>query len=151
MPKPMQNSPSERSFGRRAKSSGSARPITGSVMLAMLNLNPKIDTIQNVVVVPMLAPMIRPTASTTVSSPALTKLTIITVVADEDCTRHVTRKPVPTPTNRLPVIVRMMLRNFSPESFWRASDMIFMPNRNMPRPPRMESAVRIMSACNGKV
>lgn len=47
-----------------------------------------------------------PMASTSVRRPALTKLTIMTVEAVEDWTMQVTRNPVPTPANRLPVMVR---------------------------------------------
>ena len=47
-----------------------------------------------VTVVPMLAPIITPMALLSVISPAFTKLTSISVVAVDDCTRTVTKKPV---------------------------------------------------------
>ena len=45
----------------------------------------------------MLAPMMTPMACVSVSKPALTKLTTITVVADEDWITVVISKPVITP------------------------------------------------------
>ena len=51
---------------------------------AISNLKPRIEIIQAVTVVPILAPMITPIACERVSSPALTKLTTSTVVALED-------------------------------------------------------------------
>ena len=46
-----------------------------------------------VLVVPMLAPKINPTPWVSVISPALTKLDIITVETELDCTRKVTITP----------------------------------------------------------
>lgn len=51
---------------------------------AMEKLNPKKDTIQAVIVVPMFAPKITPMACSSVSISAFTKLTTITVVAPLD-------------------------------------------------------------------
>ncbi|OPZ73710.1 MAG: hypothetical protein BWY82_01033 [Verrucomicrobia bacterium ADurb.Bin474] len=138
------NSPVARILLRLANNIGRAIPIIGSAKALMLTLNPKNDTNQKVVVVPMLAPMIIPIASVRVSSPALTKLTIITVVADDDWTRQVTENPVPTAAKRFCVTVRMALRSWSPESFCSDSDMIFIPKRNMPRLPSAEKKDPIM-------
>ena len=55
-------------------------------------------------VVPILAPIITPADSTKVSSPAFTKLTVITVVAEEDCTIAVIKNPVITPKYLFDVI-----------------------------------------------
>ena len=74
--------------------------------------------IQNVVVVPRLAPMMTPIDWIRVRRRAWTKLTTMTVVAEEDWTRQVTRNPVITPANRFPVIERMILRSRSPENCW---------------------------------
>ena len=52
-------------------------------------------------VVPTLAPMTTPTAWVRFMSPALTKPTKVTVVAEEDCTTAVTRAPVRHPMTRL--------------------------------------------------
>ena len=55
-------------------------------------------------VVPMFAPIITPADSINVINPALTKLTVITVVAEEDWMAAVVRKPVKSPKYRLWVI-----------------------------------------------
>ena len=55
----------------------------GNAILARLNL-PTTAMIQAVSVVPRFAPIITPIDSTRVNSPALTKLTTMTVVAEED-------------------------------------------------------------------
>ena len=62
-------------------------------------------------VVPMLAPMMTPMACLSLSSPAFTKLTIITVVADELWIRQVVIKPVSTPLSRLLVMAPRMSPN----------------------------------------
>ena len=62
------------------------------------------DIIQAVSVVPMLAPMITEMACASVSSPAFTNETVITVVAVDDCTDAVTSIPVSIPVKRLVVI-----------------------------------------------
>ena len=73
-------------------------------MLAILNLNPSIAISQPVRVVPILAPIIIPIDWVRESNPALTKLTTITVVAEDDWTKHVVIKPVNTPENLFCVI-----------------------------------------------
>ncbi len=143
-PNPSRNSPVSRTLELRMNIMGKPTPMMGRAMLLRLNLKPRKEMIQKVVVVPRFAPMIMPMDSKRVSRPALTKLTIITVVAEEDCTRQVTRKPESRPVKRFVVITRIMPRSFSPESFWSASLMIFMPKRKRPRLPRMVRKVRIM-------
>ena len=64
--------------------------------------------IHAVSVVPMLAPMMTEMAWASVSSPAETNETVITVVADDDCTAQVTRVPVSMPVKRLVVILPKM-------------------------------------------
>ena len=76
---------------------------TGQTTLAILNENPA-DIIQALSVVPILAPMMTEIAWLSDSSAAFTKLTVITVVAAEDCTATVTRAPVATPEKRLVVM-----------------------------------------------
>ena len=83
--------------------------------------------IHAVSVVPMLAPMMTEMACARVSSPAETKETVITVVADDDCTAQVTNVPVSIPLNRLPVIRPNMCRKLGPAIFCRASLIIFIP------------------------
>ena len=56
----------------------------GTDKTAISNLKPRIEMIQAVTVVQILAPMMTPIACESVSSPALTKLTTSTVVALED-------------------------------------------------------------------
>ena len=53
-------------------------------MSAIENLKPISDTIHAVTVVPILAPIITEIDSANVNNPAFTKLTTITVVADDD-------------------------------------------------------------------
>ena len=60
------------------------KSINGTASIEISALKPNQETIHAVTVVPILAPMITPIACTKVSKPALTKLTTITVVADED-------------------------------------------------------------------
>ena len=67
--------------------------------------------IQAVSVVPMLAPMMTEIACANVRRPALTKDTVMTVVADELCTAQVMNVPVSIPVNRLVVIAPRMCRN----------------------------------------
>ena len=67
--------------------------------------------IHAVSVVPIFAPMMTEMACASVSSPADTKETVITVVADDDCTAQVTRAPVNIPVTRLVVIFARMCLN----------------------------------------
>ena len=60
--------------------------------------------IHAVSVVPMLAPMMTLMAWPSVNRPADTNETVITVVADDDCTAHVTPVPVNMPAKRLVVM-----------------------------------------------
>ena len=83
--------------------------------------------IHAVSVVPMLAPMMTEIAWTSVSSPALTKETVITVVAVLDCTATVVSMPVNTPETRFVVIALSTWRSCGPASFCRASLITFMP------------------------
>ena len=93
------------------------------------------DTIQAVMVVPMLAPMMTPTAWFRVMSPALTKPTTMTVVAPELWMMAVIRAPTPTAMKRL--LVSMPRKSFIllPADFCIPSAMMRMPYRNIPRPP----------------
>ena len=88
---------------------------------------PNAEITQAVTVVPILAPMMTLMDWANVSSPALTKLTTITVVADEDCTRAVINEPVKTPVTRLVVITVKILRRRSPANFCSPSLIIFIP------------------------
>ena len=83
--------------------------------------------IQAVSVVPMFAPMMTLMAWARVSKPADTKETVITVVADDDCTAHVTSVPVSMPVKRLVVILPKIYLSCGPAIFCRASLIIRIP------------------------
>ena len=87
---------------------------------------------QAVNVVPTLAPMITAMDCVRVIRPALTKLTTITVDADEDWINAVIRKPVMVPVRRLRVMAPRMFRRRSPAAFCRPSLITFIPYRNKP-------------------
>ena len=78
-----------------------------------------------------------PMLSRSVSRPALTKLTTITVVADDDCMTDVTKVPENTPLKRLPAIERIIERKRSPDAFCKPSLISFMPKRKSPRLPNI--------------
>ena len=103
-------------------------------MMLMSNDIPA-DMIQAVSVVPMLAPMITEMACASVSKPALTNETVITVVAVEDCTEAVTSIPVSIPVKRLVVIAPRTCRNWGPAIFWSASLIDFIPNMSRASEP----------------
>ena len=88
----------------------------GYTKSVILNENPA-DIIHAVRVVPMLAPMITDMAWASVSRPALTNETVITVVAVDDCTDAVTKTPVSIPVKRLVVIAWRMWRSCEPAIF----------------------------------
>ena len=67
--------------------------------------------IHAVSVVPMFAPMMILIACASVSSPAETNDTVITVVADDDCTAQVASVPVSIPVNLFVVIFDKMYLN----------------------------------------
>ena len=73
--------------------------------------------IHAVSVVPMFAPIITDMAWASVNSPALTNDTVITVVAEDDCTAQVMNVPVSMPVKRLVVIALKMWRNCEPAIF----------------------------------
>ena len=64
-------------------------------------------------VVPIFAPIITPADCLKLINPAFTKLTVITVVTEEDCTIEVELNPVRIPLNRLDVIEPSIFFNFS--------------------------------------
>ena len=94
-----------------------------------------IAIIHAVSVVPMLAPIITDMACANVSKPALTKDTVMTVVAVDDWTETVTSIPVRTPVKRLVVIAPSTCRNCGPANFCKASLMDFIPNMSSAREP----------------
>ena len=86
-------------------------------------------------VVPILAPMITPTAYARLITPLFTKPITITVVIELDCTTQVTTTPTMIAKKRLPVTVPINLRRLVPATACIPSDMCFMPSKKMPRPP----------------
>lgn len=80
-----------------------------------------------VTVVPMLAPMITPTACFRFMMPAFTKPTTMTVVAEELWMMPVTRAPTPTALKMLPVTVSSVFSSFSPAIFSKALPIVSMP------------------------
>ena len=99
---------------------------------------------QAVTGVPMLAPMMTEMACVRVRRPALTKLTVITVVAVDDCTAAVTKAPVSSPVNLFVVMAPRILRSRSPVSFWRPSLITFIPYINKASEPSSLSTVKIV-------
>ena len=121
------NSPMDLRLLLPEKMSGRAMAKSGRAKAAISTLNPKIEIIQAVTVVPILAPIMTLMDSASVSNPAFTKLTTITVVAEEDWIRAVINTPVKTPVTRLVVIAVRILRNLSPATFCKPSLIIFIP------------------------
>ena len=75
----------------------------GQTTLTILKENPA-DMIQALIVVPILAPMMTEMAWVNERRAALTKETVMTVVAADDWTATVTSAPVATPESRLVVM-----------------------------------------------
>ena len=97
--------------------SGIPKASNGKAKAETSTWNPNAEMTQAVTVVPILAPIITLIDWESVSSPALTKLTTITVVAEDDCTKAVINIPVSTPVTRLVVITVRILRKRSPANF----------------------------------
>ena len=125
--KPKINSPTDLRLLFPEKMSGSAMARSGRAKADISTLKPNMEMIQAVTVVPILAPIITLIDSVRVNNPAFTKLTTITVVADEDWIRAVISTPVKTPVTRLVVIAVRILRNLSPATFCKPSLIIFIP------------------------
>ena len=101
------------------------------------------DIIHAVSVVPIFAPIITEIACASVSSPAFTNETVITVVAVEDCTEAVTNVPVNIPVKRLVVMAPRTCRNCGPAIFCSASLMVFIPNISRAREPKSVNITQI--------
>lgn len=116
-PRPTKSSPVLLHPGRLQNDTATPAPTSGRASDESSSLNPRAAIIHAVVVVPRFAPIMTPMLSRRVRSPAFTKLTTITVVADDDCITAVTRVPENTPLNRLPAMERITERRRSPETF----------------------------------
>lgn len=123
--------------------SGNAIPMSGKDKIEICTLNPNKVMIHAVIVVPMLAPKMTPTDFASGSKPAFTKLTTITVVADDDCMIAVINNPVKTPVNRLEVMEDNIPRMPSPATFCKASLIIFIPSKKRPSEPTIVSKLKI--------
>ena len=91
--------------------------------------------IQEVIVVPILAPMITPTACDNFMIPEFTKPTTITVVAEDDWITAVTPAPKSTAFIGFEVRFSRIFSSFPPETFARPSHIAFIPYKNNARPP----------------
>ncbi len=109
------------------KINGMEIAINGTEKAAILTLKPKSEITHAVTVVPILAPIITVIDCNKVSNPAFTKLTTITVVADEDCMSAVMKTPVRTPAKRFLVMAVNMERSLLPATFCSPSLIIFIP------------------------
>ena len=98
----------------------------GQTSMVTLNEKPA-DMIQALIVVPIFAPMMMEMAWASDRRAALTKETVITVVAAEDWTATVTSAPVATPVKRLVVMAPSRCRRPGPAIFCSASLITFMP------------------------
>ncbi len=96
---------------------GKKIPISAIASGVIFILNPKIEIIQAVTVVPILAPITTPVDSKKVMRPAFTKLTTITVVVDEDWVMAVVVNPVRIPRNLVLVMPFRMDRSLLPATF----------------------------------
>ena len=90
---------------------------SGSSTTLRLTLKPNIDTIHAVKVVPTLAPKITAIDCSSDIKPAFTKLTTITVEADELWMSAVMAMPVITPMKRFLVITSSIERRRLPAAF----------------------------------
>lgn len=117
------------------------KAIIGTANNAILTENPS-EVTHAVSVVPILAPIMTPTALPKDSKPAFTKLTTMIVVADEDWTRAVRTVPVRTRLKAFEVIEAMKDLRRSPADFCKPSLMSAIPKRNMHRAPKSDSTCR---------
>lgn len=96
---------------------------------------PVVTTATNVIVVPILAPIITPIACDSLIIPEFTKPTTITVVADDDWITAVTKAPSMMALKGLEVIFSRIRSRRLPDSFSRPCPIAFIPNRNSASPP----------------
>ena len=113
-----------------------------SLMIKLSPSKPLRDRIQAVTVVPMLEPMMTPTACLRVMMPELTKPTTMTVVAEEDWMTAVTAAPSRKPLSTVELIFARMVCSLPPAWRSRALPMVSMPNRNSARPPSREMMLK---------
>ena len=124
-----------RSLCEKMKNRLTAASSIGRLKPSALPPRPNRVIIHAVTVVPILAPMMTATAPANERSPALTKLTTITVVADELWMTAVTVMPVRMPLSGLPVKRLSTDRIREPAIFCRPSLISFMAKRNTASAP----------------
>ncbi len=147
MAKPKMNSPNDFNLFFLAKKNVNAMVPASSARLKPLPPlppSPKSRMIHEVMVVPMLAPIITAMAPANDIRPALTNDTTITVVADELWMTDVTVMPARMPLAGLPVILPRMLRIRLPATFCRPLLISVIPKRKMPRAPKKLIAIVTM-------
>ena len=88
-----------------------------------------------VIVVPMFAPIIMPTAPRSFKMPAFTRPITMTVVAVDDCTAAVTTAPKNIDVKILPDIFASTFSSSPPDAFSRPLLSVFIPNIKNARPP----------------
>ncbi len=108
-----------------------ANAITGANAVISIAIN------WPVIVVPILAPIITQTAFSNLINPALTKPTVITVVADDDWITAVIIAPTPTPKKRLVVSFSKILFILFPAANSKPFDIIVIPYKNNAKPPNI--------------
>jgi hypothetical protein len=134
-PNPARASPADASRPRSRSRASAPTPTIGSAAGSTLILRPNTATSQPVLVVPMFAPKIRPTAWGNVSRPALTKPMVVRVVALDDCTSAVMAAPVATERIGPPVNRSRMSFSAAPAAALSPSVSSTMPIRKRPMPP----------------
>ena len=127
LPNRMRNAPMAISTGEK-KSGFSTVSISLEICVS--------ETIQAVIVVPIFAPMMMPTACERFIMPAFTKPTTMTVVAEDDCTSAVIAAPSTTAIKRFFVTMSRKPEIRLPAAFCMPSLMTDIPYRNIPNPPR---------------
>ena len=104
--------------------------------------------IHDVAVVPMLAPMMTPTACDSRMMPEFTNPTTITVVAEEDWMTAVTSAPSSTPFHLLEVSFSKICSSRPPLALLSAELMVSIPYKNSARPPTSVSTPKISIRCS---
>ena len=98
--------------------------------------------IQDVIVVPIFAPMIIPTACFNCMIPEFTNPTTITVVAEDDWITAVTPAPSNTAVIGFAVNFSKIISSFPPDIFANPSPMICIPYKNNARPPSIVNTLK---------
>ena len=117
-------------------------PIQVNIVTNSMSGISAIEAMYAVIVVPMFAPMITVVAWNSDISPALTKPTTMTVVAEELWMIAVTAVPMPTPARRLLLVLSNQPRRRLVASFSMLSDNTLNPNKKAPSPASNDTTER---------